>query len=388
MRTEFKTRLLEAANHFGTPLYAYDWVVIESQLERIRAAFGDARVFYAMKANPNLGILKRLNALDVGFEAVSGGEFERALLAGARSDQIVLNGPGKLEFDYVRAGEVGANIILDSVGEFARVARFAPGSHVLIRVNPGLQVSTHDHLATGNATSKFGVRLEDVPNAVKLAEEAGLKVIGLHMHIGSSIEDPHDYSDALERMANLSNIIGSREVFDMGGGFGLDFDLVPLAKLAQEAAASFGARELWLEPGRWLVAQSGVLLTHVLERKETGRKFAVVDAGMSELIRPMLYGAVHGVESLTGSGNLETLDIAGPACESGDILAKDVSLPEPKIGDLLAVLNAGAYAGSMASNYLTRSRPAEVMLEHDAWVQLRRRDSLQEMLKAELELLD
>lgn len=388
MRTEFKTRLLEAANHFGTPLYAYDWVVIESQLERIRAAFGDARVFYAMKANPNLGILKRLNALDVGFEAVSGGEFERALLAGARSDQIVLNGPGKLEFDYVRAGEVGANIILDSVGEFARVARFAPGSHVLIRVNPGLQVSTHDHLATGNATSKFGVRLEDVPNAVKLAEEAGLKVIGLHMHIGSSIEDPHDYSDALERMANLSKIIGSREVFDMGGGFGLDFDLVPLAKLAQEAAASFGARELWLEPGRWLVAQSGVLLTHVLERKETGRKFAVVDAGMSELIRPMLYGAVHGVESLTGSGNLETLDIAGPACESGDILAKDVSLPEPKIGDLLAVLNAGAYAGSMASNYLTRSRPAEVMLEHDAWVQLRRRDSLQEMLKAELELLD
>ena len=388
MRTEFKTRLLEAANHFGTPLYAYDWVVIQTQLERIRAAFGDARVFYAMKANPNLGILKRLNALDVGFEAVSGGEFERALLAGARADQIVLNGPGKLELDYIRAGEVGANIILDSVNEFARVARFAPGSRVLIRVNPGLQVSTHDHLATGNATSKFGVRLEDVPNAVKLAEEAGLKVIGLHMHIGSSIEDPHDYADGLERMANLSKIIGSREVFDMGGGFGLEFDLVPLAKLAQEAAASFGARELWLEPGRWLVAQSGVLLTHVLERKETGRKFAVVDAGMSELIRPMLYGAVHGVESLTGSGNLETLDIAGPACESGDILAKDVSLPEPKIGDLLAVLNAGAYAGSMASNYLTRSRPAEVMLEHDAWVQLRRRDSLQEMLKAELELLD
>jgi diaminopimelate decarboxylase len=388
MRSEFKSRLLEAALHFGTPLYAYDWVIIQQQLERIRAAFGDARVFYAMKANPNLGILKRLNALDVGFEAVSGGEFERALLTGARADQIVLNGPGKLEIDYIRAGEVGANIILDSVNEFARVARFAPGSDVLIRVNPGLQVSTHDHLATGNATSKFGIRLEDVPNAVKLAEEAGLKVIGLHMHIGSSIENPHDYADALECMANLAKIIGAREVFDMGGGFGLEFDLVPLAKLAREAAASFGAQELWLEPGRWLVAQSGVLLTHVLERKQTARKFAVVDAGMSELIRPMLYGAVHGVESLTGSGNLETLDIAGPACESGDILAKDVSLPEPKVGDLLAVLNAGAYAGSMASNYLTRSRPAEVMLEHDAWVQLRRRDTLQEMLKAELEPLD
>jgi diaminopimelate decarboxylase len=388
MRSEFKSRLLEAAQHYGTPLYAYDWAIVQHQLEKIRIAFGEARVFYAMKANPNLGILKRLNALGVGFEAVSGGEFERALLAGARADQIVLNGPGKLELDYVRAGEVGANIILDSVNEFARVARFAPGSRVLIRVNPGLQVSTHDHLATGNATSKFGVRLEDVPNAVKLAEEAGLKVIGLHMHIGSSIEDPHDYAEALERMANLSKTIGSREVFDMGGGFGLDFDLVPLAKLAREAAASFGATELWLEPGRWLVAQSGVLLTHVLERKETARKFAVVDAGMSELIRPMLYGAVHGVESLTGSGTLETLDIAGPACESGDILAKDVQLPEPKIGDLLAVLNAGAYAGSMASNYLTRSRPAEVMLERDAWVQLRRRDTLREILKAELELLD
>lgn len=299
MRSEFRSRLLEAAHHFGTPLYVYDWVVIALQLERIRAAFGDARVFYAMKANPNLGILKRLNALDVGFEAVSGGEFERALLAGARADQIVLNGPGKLEVDYIRAGEVGATIILDAVNEFARVARFAPGSHVLIRVNPGLNVSTHDHLATGKASSKFGVRLDDVPSAVKFAEEAGLKVLGLHMHIGSSIEDPHDYSDALERMAALSKIIGAREVFDMGGGFGLDFDLVPLAKLAREAAATFGAKELWLEPGRWLVAQSGVLLTHVLERKQTSRNFAIVDAGMSELIRPMLYGAVHGVESLT-----------------------------------------------------------------------------------------
>jgi diaminopimelate decarboxylase len=388
MRSEFRSRLLEAANHFGTPLYAYDWFVIQSQLERIRAAFGDARVFYAMKANPNLGILKRLNALDVGFEAVSGGEFERALLAGARADQIVLNGPGKLDLDYIRAGEVGATIILDAMNEFARVARFAPGSHVLIRVNPGLNVSTHDHLATGNASSKFGVRLEDVPNAVKRAEEAGLKVIGLHMHIGSSIEDPHDYADALERMAALAKTIGAREVFDMGGGFGLDFDLVPLAKLAREAAATFGAKELWLEPGRWLVAQAGVLLTQVLGRKQTERNFAVVDAGMSELIRPMLYGAVHGVESLDGTGNLETLDIAGPACESGDILARDVSLPEPKIGDLLAVLNAGAYAGSMASNYLTRSKPAEVMLENNAFVQLRRRDTLQEMLKAELEPLD
>jgi diaminopimelate decarboxylase len=384
MNPDFKSRLLEAAQTYGTPLYAYDWASIQTQLERLKTAFGDAKIFYAMKANPNLGILKRLNAHGVGFEAVAGGELERSILAGATGQQIVLNGPGKLNSDYARAAEVGARLILDNPNEATRAAKHAPNAEVLIRVNPGLTVSTHDHLATGNASSKFGVSLPDVPKAVQNAENAGLQVIGLQMHIGSSITDPNDYVLALERMAGLAGQIGARQVFDMGGGFGLAFDLMPLAKLGHEAAAAFGASELWIEPGRWLVAESGVLLTQVLERKQTARHFAVVDSGMSELMRPMLYGAVHPMENLSATRKPVTLDIAGAACESGDILGRDVALSDPEVGDVLAILVAGAYGASMASNYLTRPRPAEVLLENGQWVVLRRRETVQEILQAEL----
>ena len=384
MRSEFKTRLLEAAQTYGTPLYAYDWQVIKTQLERLQSAFGSAKIFYAMKANPNLGILKRLSTLGVGFEAVSGGELERAVLAGASGRQIVMNGPGKLDADYARAKEVGAYIILDNADEATRAAKHAPKSQVLIRVNPGLQVSTHDHLATGNASSKFGVSQTDVPMAVKNAEQAGLEVVGLQMHIGSSIEDPNDYVLALERMAGLAKQIGSRQVFDMGGGFGLGFKLEPLAELGHQAAGAFGATELWIEPGRWLVSESGVLLTTVLEKKKTARAFAVVDSGMSELLRPMLYGAVHEMENLSATRATVVLDIAGAACESGDILGRDVEISEPEIGDLICISTAGAYGSSMASNYLTRPRPAEVLLENDAWQVLRRRETVQEILQAEL----
>jgi diaminopimelate decarboxylase len=384
MNPDFKSRLLEAAQTYGTPLYAYDWASIQTQLERLKTAFGDAKIFYAMKANPNLGILKRLNAHGVGFEAVAGGELERSILAGATGQQIVLNGPGKLNSDYARAAEVGARLILDNPNEATRAAKHAPNAEVLIRVNPGLTVSTHDHLATGNAASKFGVSLPDVPKAVQNAENAGLQVIGLQMHIGSSITDPNDYVLALERMAGLAGQIGARQVFDMGGGFGLAFDLMPLAKLGHEAAAAFGASELWIEPGRWLVAESGVLLTQVLERKQTARHFAVVDSGMSELMRPMLYGAVHPMENLSATRKPVTLDIAGAACESGDILGRDVALSDPEVGDVLAILVAGAYGASMASNYLTRPRPAEVLLENGQWVVLRRRETVQEILQAEL----
>jgi diaminopimelate decarboxylase len=384
MNPALKAHLLKAAQTHGTPLYAYDWATIQTQLERLKTAFGSAKIFYAIKANPNLGILKRLNAHGVGFEAVAGGELERAVLAGASAQQIVLNGPGKLNTDYARAAEVGARIILDNPQEATRAAKYAPRAEVLIRVNPGLMVSTHDHLATGNASSKFGVSLPNVPKAVQNAENAGLTVVGLQMHIGSSITDPNDYVLALERMSGLAAQIGSRQVFDMGGGFGLAFDLEPLATLGHQAAHAFGASELWIEPGRWLVAESGVLLTTVLERKQTARAFAVVDSGMSELLRPMLYGAVHEMENLSAARATTTLDVAGAACESGDILGRDVQLSDPQEGDVLAILQAGAYGASMASNYLTRPRPAEVLLENEQWVVLRRRETVSEMLQFEL----
>lgn len=389
MREEFRSQLLEAARQFGTPLFAYDWLEIESRARAVQDAFSSTdelkcRAFYAIKANPNLGLLRRMRErLGVGFEACSLGELERTLRAGASGNDIVLHGPGKLEASHVRAAQVGATIMLDSPSEAARVARSAPGARVVVRVNPGLTVSTHDHLATGNAASKFGVPLERVPDTVRDAEKLGLEVAGLHLHIGSAIEDPRDYAEALTRVSNLSDAIGPRPVFDMGGGFGLRFDLSPLAALGREAASRFQARELWLEPGRWLVASSGVLLTSVIDVKSTGRDFAVVDAGMSELIRPMLYGAVHGVVSLAPQRPPVTLDLAGPACESGDVLARDVSIPAPQPGDVLAVLEAGAYGASMSSTYLTRPRPAEAILEDGVWRLIRRRESWDELMATE-----
>ncbi len=388
MRPEFKKQLKLAAQQFGTPLFAYDWAEIEARAKALQTAFGDlpkikSRIFYAMKANPNLGLLSRMQQkLGLGFEVCSGGELERAIRVGASS--IVMHGPGKLDADYVRAKTAGATIMLDATSEIPRVQKFAPAAKIVLRVNPGLKVSTHDHLATGNASSKFGVALEDVGQTVQAAERAGLEVLGLHMHIGSAIENPNDYSEALERLAALAKIVGSRPVFDMGGGFGLQFELAPLARLAMQAAQEFSATELWLEPGRWLVATSGVLLASVLGTKNTARNFATLDAGMSELIRPMLYGAKHSVVSLAENPEMQVLDLAGPACESGDVLAHDVSLPAPMAGDVLAILETGAYGASMSSNYLTRPRPCEVLFENNAWVLLRRRETFTDIWAAEI----
>ncbi len=390
MRDQFKSHLLEAARQFGTPLFAYDWLEIESRAQAIQDAFSSTddlkcRAFYAIKANPNLGLLRRMRErLGVGFEACSIGELERTVRAGASGRDIVLHGPGKPDASHARASEIGATIALDSPSEAARVARNAPGARVLVRVNPGLAVSTHDHLATGNASSKFGVPIDRVPETVRNAEKLGLEVAGLHLHIGSAIEDPQDYAAALERVANLSKTIGHRPIFDMGGGFGLRFDLSPLAQLGREAASRFRAEELWLEPGRWLVASSGVLLTTVMDTKSTARDFAVVDAGMSELIRPMLYGAHHPVVSLAPQRPMVTVDLAGPACESGDILARDATIPEPQPGDVLAVLDAGAYGASMSSAYLTRPRPSEAIFEDERWILIRRRESWDELMATEM----
>ncbi len=397
MRNAFRQALPEAAERFGTPLYAYDWQTIATRVEHVRQAFTSpehtTRVFYAMKANPNLNLLRRLYGLGLGVEVVSSGELERADRIGGRSwntrPDIVFNGPGKLDADLTRAHEFGAVIVIDALGEIERCAQFARSSRVLLRINPGLQVSTHDHLATGNANSKFGLRLEDVEKAVQAAERSRLEVIGLHMHIGSSITDPNDYALAFERLTALAPVIGHRPVFDMGGGFGLTLELAPLAKAAFATARAFGASELWLEPGRYLVAPAGVLLTRVLELKETARKYAVLDAGMTELLRPMLYGATHPVARLEQNHpehgrDVASWDLAGPACESGDVLARDVALGELRRGELLGILEAGAYGASMASSYLTRPRPAEVLFEDDAWTVLRRHETFSEMLAAEV----
>ncbi|MBB6097040.1 diaminopimelate decarboxylase [Deinobacterium chartae] len=372
-------QLLEAAERFGTPLYVYDASVIDRQVARVQEAFAGARVFYAMKANPNLTLLSRLRAQGIGFEVVSLGEFERARRVGAGGDEILVNGPAKTEQEYALGSELGATFIVDRASELDLLPS---GAKLLVRVNPGLEVHTHSHLATGEAAAKFGVRLEETVAVIERARALGLSVRGLHLHIGSAITEPGDFGLAFARVAELAAQTGPLEVLDCGGGWGLDADLHGIAQVAREAASAFGA-QLWVEPGRFLVAQAGTLLTRVVGQKSTARDFLLLDAGMSELMRPMLYGARHPVRALW-EGEARSVDLAGPACESGDLLGRDLALPEYRPGALLAIEEAGAYGASMSSNYLTRPRPAEALFEAGEWRLVRRRQRLEELWEHEL----
>ncbi|CAM3721072.1 diaminopimelate decarboxylase [Deinococcus saxicola] len=377
--------LQTAAERFGTPLYVYDAAELDAALLRVRAAFGAARVYYAMKANPNLTLLRRLHAAGVGFECVSPGELARAEVVGASGAQILVNGPAKSDAEYAAGARLGATFIVDREEE---VALLPPQSQALVRVNPALAVSTHDHLATGAAGSKFGITLQQAPRVLEALRAAGHTALGLHVHIGSAIRDAHDFTAAFGRLSELREETGPLAVLDAGGGWGLDADLHGIAREAWAAATAFGA-ELWVEPGRYLVARAGTLLTRVVGTKRTGRNFCLVDAGMTELLRPMLYGAAHPVTPLWDGPETADWDIAGPACESGDLLARDISLPQPRRGELLAIGEAGAYGAAMSSTYLTRSRPAEALYEpgrHSGadWTPIRRRETPQDVWAAEI----
>ncbi|MBB5232711.1 diaminopimelate decarboxylase [Deinococcus budaensis] len=372
--------LLTAAERFGTPLYVYDAAELDAALSRVRAAFGGARVYYAIKANPNLTLLGRLRAAGVGFECVSAGEIARAEQVGMTGDEVLINGPAKSAGEYAAGARLGATFVVDREEE---VGLLPPGSRALVRVNPALSVSTHDHLATGAADSKFGVTPAQAPGVLEALRAAGHDARGLHVHIGSAIRDASDFSAAFARLAELHAQTGDLEVLDVGGGWGVDADLPGIAREARTAASAFGAR-LWVEPGRYLVARAGTLLTRVVGTKRTGRNFLLTDAGMTELLRPMLYGAEHPVTALWNGDEEGTWDVAGPACESGDLLARNVRLPSPTPGDLLAVGQAGAYGASMSSAYLTRPRPAEALWDGQDWTLIRRRETPQDVWAAEI----
>ncbi|MBZ9750320.1 diaminopimelate decarboxylase [Deinococcus sp. HMF7604] len=372
-----------AAQTYGTPLYVYDAAELDAALARVRAAFGGAQVYYAMKANPNLSLLRRLHASGVGFECVSAGELARAAHAGAGGEQVLVNGPAKTAQEYAEGGRLGATFILDREEE---VGLLPPASRALVRVNPALKVSTHDHLATGAASSKFGVTLDQAPRVLQALRDAGHEALGLHVHIGSAIRDAGDFTAAFARLSALRPHTGPLAVLDAGGGWSLDADLHGIARAAHEAAAAFGAR-LWVEPGRYLVAGAGTLLTRVVGTKVTGRPFALVDAGMTELLRPMLYGAQHPVRPLWSRPGTGPWDLAGPACESGDLLARGVPLAAPQPGDLLAIDEAGAYGAAMSSTYLTRPRPAEVLYEGGAWRVIRGRETSQDIWRLEEDMV-
>ena len=389
------------AERFGTPTYVYSRAHIEAQFR----AYADALagmphlVCFAVKANSNLGVLNLLARLGAGFDIVSRGELERVLAAGGDPAKVVFSGVGKTRDDMRRALEVGVHCFnVESEVELERLQQVAAElgvkAPVSLRVNPDVDAQTHPYISTGLKENKFGVSI-DVAERVyaRAAELANLEVVGVDCHIGSQLTQLEPFLDALERLLALVDRLAARGIqikhLDLGGGLGVRYrdEEPPLAgdyiKAVRERLAG---RELALvfEPGRSIVANAGVLLTRVEYLKHTEHKdFAVIDAAMNDLIRPALYQAWMDIVAVQPrDGEARRYDLVGPICETGDFLGKDRELVLAE-GDLLAVRSAGAYGFVMSSNYNTRGRAAEVLVDGEQVHLVRRRESIEELYAGE-----
>ena len=377
--------LQHIANHYGTPTYVYDFDDISQRITRIKQQLPNSSIRYAVKANPNHALLKHMAAQGLGAEVISEGELARALRAGIPAKRILLGGPRQdaaLIAQAVAAG-VGA-VSIDSVSQWQlwQTQTLAPDMQVLLRVNPALDPQTHEHLATGAAESKFGLTLDE---AAELAETLGDKLAGFHVHAGSQIHAMDVYDTIFEVLSPLFERFTQARVLDIGGGFNVpDFPLEVFAGKVRAFAERF-ALDVITEPGRYLTATSGVLLSRVLHVKQGAIKHVIADAGMADLIRPALYGASHPVR-VAGktSASTELVDVDGPLCENADRLAQRITLPALTAGDLLVVENAGAYGMAMASNYASSFRPAEVRVLAGEVALVRRRETSDDLLRLEL----
>ncbi|UVK83265.1 diaminopimelate decarboxylase [Pseudomonas sichuanensis] len=389
------------AERFGTPTYVYSRAHIEAQYRSYTDALQGVEhlVCFAVKANSNLAVLNLLARMGSGFDIVSGGELERVLAAGGRADRVVFSGVGKTREDMRRALEVGVHCFnVESTDELERLqvvaAELGKVAPVSLRVNPDVDAGTHPYISTGLKENKFGIAIADAEAIyVRAAQLPNLEVVGVDCHIGSQLTTVEPFLDALDRLLVLVDRLAECGIhlrhLDLGGGVGVRYrdEQPPLVSDYIKAIRErVGDRDLALvfEPGRYIVANAGVLLTRVEYLKHTEHKdFAIIDAAMNDLIRPALYQAWMGVSAVKPrEGEGRAYDLVGPICETGDFLGKDrvLNLAE---GDLLAVQSAGAYGFVMSSNYNTRGRCAEVLVDGDQAFEVRRRETIAELFAGE-----
>lgn len=389
------------AEQFGTPTYVYSRSAIETNYRAYRDAFARVRplICYAVKANSNLAILALLASAGAGFDIVSGGELLRVIAAGGDPGRVIFSGVGKREDEIelalshgILCFNVESEPELDRINTIAlRLGQRAP---ITFRINPDVDPKTHPYISTGLKSNKFGVAWHDAERLYRRAAAMpGIRVRGIECHIGSQITELAPYADAMARLLDLVDRLEAAgialEHIDVGGGRGISYNgesLVPMWEFADALITQLGSRphRLLLEPGRSIVGDAGLLLTRVeyVKRGET-KNFAIVDAAMNDLIRPTLYGAHHGVLPVVPlEGEALDCDVVGPVCESGDWLARERSLVVAE-GDLLAILDAGAYAMTMASNYNTRTRPAEVLVDGDRVHLIRERERFEDLIANE-----
>lgn len=397
--------LAELAERFGTPLYVYSRAAMIERLGQLRAAFGPrAHLCYAVKANSNLALLQLFAAEGAGFDLVSGGELRRLAAAGIDPAGAVFAGVAKQAWEVDEA--VAAGILFFNVESPHEVDLLAAAGRrhgrrvpVALRINPDVRTDTHAYIRTGDKAAKFGVGLDLAPGLVEqIARSPHLRLCGYHVHLGSQIRSAEPYRQAFTRVAEFMAGAPVRRDgvthYDLGGGFGIGYGAGPTLDVGTVAAALLPELERHglvpvLEPGRYLVGDAGVLVTTVLGDKQSGgQRFLLVDAAMNDLLRPTLYQAEHPMAPVQLAADREavTCDVVGPVCESGDFLARGRSLPRLDAGERLAVLAAGAYGASMASNYNSRPRPAEVLVDGGQARLVRRRERHDELWQAEVGL--
>jgi diaminopimelate decarboxylase len=395
------------ARRFGTPLYVYSASAIRARMRAFEHAFqGHSHtVCYSVKANSNLSILRLLARMGCGFDVVSGGELERVLrVSRSAARKVVFSGVGKTPDEMGAALKAGVLLFnVESASELQTLAecaaRIKKKARIALRVNPDVPAKTHPYISTGLHQHKFGIPIEEARDLYARASAMpSLSVMGISVHIGSQITDMKPFAATMERLAELARILRADghtiKYVDAGGGLGIDYESHDLDFAKQVAAYAKALLKplralnlhLLLEPGRAIVGPAGALLTRVLYRKTNGKKkFLVVDAAMNDLIRPSLYHAYHEivpVESLEDA-LLESVDVVGPVCETGDFFARDRELPIIQEGDLLALLDVGAYGMVLASNYNTRPRPAEVLVDGKSVRLIRRRETIADLVRCE-----
>lgn len=395
--------LASIADAMGTPTYVYSADVIQRRFHALDHALAAVphRICYAVKANSNLAVLRVLKDCGAGADIVSGGELKRALAVGFAPGHIVFSGVGKSRAELrLAAGQDVGHISVESIEELKLLAEVADEMardvRVGIRVNPDVTAETHPYISTGQGGIKFGVPADQVLPAMSIIRRnPRLQLTCLAMHIGSQLTDPAPYAEGIAHLLRLIAEVraaGAQELdaVDIGGGLGIRYGAEPGMDLERYAAAVVTPLRplgltVYVEPGRYLVGNAGVLLTEVLYRKHSGGKdFVIVDAAMNDLLRPSLYRAWHGIAEVTPKGRaVKPVDVVGPICETGDFLALGRPLPGVEPGERLAILGAGAYGFVMSSNYNTRARAAEVLIRDGGWHVIRPREQVEELFRTE-----
>lgn len=397
-----KVSVAEIAARTGTPVYVYSLRRALHNFERIRAAFAPVRahIHYSIKANGNLTLLRTLAQAGAGMDAVSGGEIYRALAAGAAPQDIVFAGVGKTRTDLQYALENGVGWFnVENVGELALLDRLAAErgvtARVALRFNPDVQAATHRHIATGHGGAKFGLSADAIQHILATQTDyKHLSIDGLHIHIGSQLHEMTATEQAIQLARALAEPYPTLRTLDIGGGLPVAYapgdDVPPVESFAAALLPLLNGYHVLLEPGRAIIADAGLLVSEVLYLKaHAGEHFAIVDAGMTELLRPALYEAHHEIVPVERRSwtDAPRMQVVGPVCETTDVLGREVTLGDVQPGDLLAVLTAGAYGMVMASNYNARPRPAEVCVAADgrSWTVARQRETWADLIRGELD---